>query len=34
VAFVERSVQVLYGPSPVPVEITFDTLKLVLGLFQ
>jgi hypothetical protein len=34
VAFVERVVHVLYGLDPVPVEITFDTLKLVLGLFQ
>jgi hypothetical protein len=34
VAFVERSVHVLYGLSPVPVEFTFDTLKLVLGVFQ
>jgi hypothetical protein len=34
VAFLERSVDVLYGPNPVPMEITFDTLKLVLGVFQ
>jgi hypothetical protein len=34
VALLERSVHVLYGLDSVPMEITFDTLKLVLGVFQ
>jgi hypothetical protein len=34
VALLERSVHMLYGLDSVPMEITFDTLKLVLGVFQ